>query len=83
MGEGTGGRRLRLRPRGRASGSERGGQLGLVPLPSFPSPAFAEAASRRQAPGEEKLILERIIKNPPSPPFAKGGWGGLYFQMKI
>jgi len=43
-------------PGGRASGSERGGQKELCP----PSPAFAEAASRRQAPGEGKFFGEII-----------------------
>jgi len=70
MGEGTGGRRLR--PRRESLWLGEGWTIRFSPPPLFPLP-----------PGEGKLILERIIKNPPSPPFAKGGWGGLYFQMKI
>jgi formate dehydrogenase maturation protein FdhE len=37
-----------------------------IPLPPFPSPAFAEAASRRQAPMEGKILgkLEELLEKP-------------------
>jgi len=40
---------------GEGGGGE--GKINLVPLTSIRSPAFAEAAMRRQAPGERRYFL--------------------------
>jgi hypothetical protein len=52
-----------------------------VPLPPALSPAFAEAASRRQAPGErgKSAIFKLIDQSPFSPPlFSKEGHSSLW-----
>jgi len=89
MGEGAGGRRLRLRPTGvSAPEGERLARRGVAPRQAQgghgelvePSPApLSPVPITTQPPGEGKFILERIIKKSPSPLLFKRG-GGIIFS---
>ena len=92
MGEGTGGRRLRLRPRGahapegeplaRRGVALRQAQDGHGELVE-PSPSPLPPPLYPLPPGEGKIILECIIKKSPSTPSANGGRGIVSPQKRF
>jgi hypothetical protein len=46
-------------------------------------PAFAEAASRRQANDKGMSKFEINRQSPLAPPLVKGGWGDLTFELHL